>query len=103
MDPGTCVISYTGTIPSILSSAITADYAINTRTFTVDTSSVSHPGVHTLTVSALTPSGSPIPGQTTSIQLTIIDPCEPPATTTASTVTDQSYTLRDPALVITWD
>ena len=54
-------------------------------------------------MTALTPNGSAVSGQSTSIQLTISDPCEPPSTVTPSSVSNQSYTLAASALDITWN
>ena len=100
--PSNCVLAYTGTIPSDISEAVTTNYAVATRTFTVDTTNTAHAGVWSLSVTSLTPGGTTIPNQTTAITLTIIDPCEPPTTTTASTVANQEYTLGATALIITW-
>lgn len=95
-----CAVTYAGSIPGDITAAVTADYT--NRKFTVDTSTTGHAGTWTLTATGVTPDGTAIATLSTTITLTIGDPCEPP-TTTMATVTDQTYQIGAEKLSFTWD
>ena len=85
-DPSHCVLKYAGTIPTALSdiSAVTANYAAATRTYTVSTGNTAAYGTHTLTVTPKTPTQETAintAGTSLSITLVVVDPCEPPIVT----------------------
>jgi len=88
-----CTLGYAATVPTALSAALAC--VASTRTCTLTNASVTEAmaGVHELSVTGTTPTGTAIASKTATVALTILSECTLLTSATAPTTAEQTFTL----------
>lgn len=90
---GSCTLGYAATVPTALSAALAC--VASTRTCTLTNASVTEAmaGVHELSVTGTTPTGTAIASKTATVALTILSECTSVTSATAPTTAEQTFKL----------